>query len=119
MLEMTPNEALLSETLLMETLVPKVITTDTIRTAEAIEYIDISCPTCGSHFKTEIDLTAAGDFYDIQGNIECSSPMELSIHAGLQLYYEDCQICCSPIELSIQINEKGAIESIKTQRGNT
>ncbi|WP_126452365.1 CPXCG motif-containing cysteine-rich protein [Sulfuriflexus mobilis] len=47
-----------------------------------IEAINISCPYCGEVFETTAD---------------CS--------AGDQEYIEDCQICCRPILIALQVSD--------------
>ncbi len=55
--------------------------------------VQIMCPYCGEHFEVITD---------------CS--------AGDQEYVEDCQICCAPIEISIQVSASGELESIHVKR---
>lgn len=56
----------------------------------------ITCPYCYSSFDTEVDLSAG----------------------QLQDYYEDCQVCCAPVELIIHMDDAGALTQIETRRGN-
>lgn len=35
---------------------------------------------------------------------------------GNQDYVEDCQVCCSPIDISVQIDASGEIASIQSKR---
>ncbi len=63
---------------------------------QALTHTNITCPYCYSEFTTEVDVTA-----------------------GSQDYYEDCQVCCNPIELYIEIDEDGEITRIDVQPGNT
>ena len=60
-----------------------------------IETAEVSCPYCGELIEIEID---------------CS--------AGDQVYYEDCRVCCAPIEFSIFIGEYGELKNIATRREN-
>jgi hypothetical protein len=53
----------------------------------------IHCPYCGEQLEVLID-SSAGD----------------------QDYIEDCQVCCSPIEISVQIDSSGQITNIQTKR---
>jgi hypothetical protein len=46
--------------------------------------LDISCPYCGESIEVLVDASA-----------------------GDQHYIEDCQVCCRPISLSIQIDAGG------------
>ncbi len=51
-----------------------------------LEYQQISCPYCGESFETGIDGSA-----------------------GSQSYIEDCQVCCRPIEFSLDVDGTGAV----------
>jgi hypothetical protein len=52
----------------------------------------IRCPYCREKFETAIDISA-----------------------GSQTYIEDCQICCSPIEITLKI-ELGELREMDVQR---
>ena len=43
---------------------------------------DITCPYCGEHF-----------------------PLEIDVSSGTQEYIEDCEVCCRPINVFIDVNE--------------
>lgn len=58
-----------------------------------LEFALITCPYCGENIEIQVD---------------CS--------AGSQKYIEDCQVCCSPIEISLQISSEGGIQDIRTNR---
>ena len=58
-----------------------------------IEYSEVSCPYCGEILEVEIDCTA-----------------------GDQAYVEDCQVCCAPIEFSVQIDHHGVLRSLSVRR---
>ena len=64
--------------------------------SQALTHNSIICPYCYSKFTTEIDHTA-----------------------GNQEYYEDCRVCCNPIQLFIAIDEDGEIISIEAEPGNS
>lgn len=64
--------------------------------SQALTYTDITCPYCHSNFGIEIDHTA-----------------------GSQDYYEDCQVCCNPIQLFIHLDADGEITRIDVQPGNS
>ncbi len=64
--------------------------------SQALTYTNITCPYCYSDFVTEIDVTA-----------------------GSQEYYEDCQVCCNPIELFIHIDADGEVTQVDVNPGNT
>ena len=60
-----------------------------------MEETDVSCPFCGETINILVD---------------CS--------AGSQQYTEDCQVCCSPILLSIEIDHDGTILSVLAEQEN-
>jgi predicted DCC family thiol-disulfide oxidoreductase YuxK len=62
---------------------------------QALVYSDITCPYCYSNMSTEIDVSA-----------------------GSQDYYEDCEVCCAPMELFIHVDDQGEIAQIDVKRGN-
>jgi len=53
----------------------------------------INCPYCGENLEILIDNSA-----------------------GNQDYIEDCQVCCSPIEISIEIDSDGQVTGIHPKR---
>ena len=57
------------------------------------EFVAIRCPYCGERLETRVDLTAD------EG-----------------AYIEDCQVCCRPIELSIEREDSGALRAVRVQR---
>lgn len=56
------------------------------------EAVTVSCPFCGESFVTFIDLSA-----------------------GDQSYTEDCQVCCQPIFMRIQV-ENGELLRVDCER---
>jgi len=50
----------------------------------------------------------------------CGEPLDILIDntAGSQLYIEDCQICCSPIEIRIEIGVGDELENVVVRRDN-
>ncbi len=48
---------------------------------QSLEYLDVQCPYCGEVIGVEIDCTV-----------------------GNQTYIEDCQVCCRPITLHIELD---------------
>lgn len=53
------------------------------RTLATLEH-PFTCPHCGAHISMLLDLSA-----------------------GSQHYVEDCEVCCSPIEVSYRVEEGG------------
>lgn len=64
--------------------------------SQALIHTNITCPYCYSQFSTTVDVTG-----------------------GNQDYYEDCQVCCNPLELFVRIDTDGEITSIEVMPGNT
>jgi Cysteine-rich CPXCG len=57
------------------------------------EFVALLCPWCGERLETRVDLTA-----------DDSS------------YIEDCEVCCRPIELSVERDSQGALVSVGARR---
>jgi len=57
------------------------------------EFVAILCPWCGERSETHVDLTE-----------------------GARTYIEDCQVCCRPMELSVEMADNGALRAVKVQR---
>lgn len=55
----------------------------------------IECPYCGESFETPVDTSS-----------------------GSARYVEDCQICCQPIEFTLEINHAGVLQSLSTLRSD-
>jgi hypothetical protein len=56
-------------------------------------FADISCPYCGETLNVRLDLSA-----------------------GSQIYVEDCQVCCQPIQMAVRVAEDGALEDVSAER---
>jgi hypothetical protein len=61
--------------------------------AGAAQFIGVQCPYCAEAFETLVDLSA-----------------------GASVYIEDCQICCQPIELQVELTLNGALAALTAQR---
>jgi len=61
--------------------------------AEPTTFVAIQCPYCAESYETQVDLTA-----------------------GSFTYVEDCQVCCQPIELFVEVNEAGRLRAVNAQR---
>ena len=57
------------------------------------EFVAVRCPWCGERLETRVDMTAA--------------------EAG---YIEDCEVCCRPIEFSIERADGGALLAVGVRR---
>ncbi|MEZ5449493.1 MAG: CPXCG motif-containing cysteine-rich protein [Thiolinea sp.] len=63
---------------------------------QALVYQDVTCPYCYSSMTTAIDISSGTS----------------------QDYYEDCQVCCAPMELRVQLSDDGQIEMLEIMPGN-
>jgi hypothetical protein len=61
--------------------------------AHGTEFVAIQCPYCGERFETLVDLSA-----------------------GAACYIEDCQVCCQPMELNLEVDDAGALASLAARR---
>jgi Cysteine-rich CPXCG len=59
------------------------------------QFASVQCPYCGEPFETQVDLSA-----------------------GPSTYIEDCQVCCRPIELGIEIAMNGELTSVSARRSD-
>ena len=59
----------------------------------ATELVSILCPYCWERYETEVDLSG-----------------------GSFSYVEDCQVCCQPIELSLEVSDSGALVALLPNR---
>jgi hypothetical protein len=57
------------------------------------QFTTVQCPYCGEPFDTLVDLSA-----------------------GSASYVEDCQVCCQPIELAIEVAMNGNLSSVGARR---
>ena len=58
-----------------------------------IEEQPVTCPYCGESFTTVVDYSD-----------------------GYQQYIEDCQVCCRPIELHVQLGADGEVVQVTPRR---
>lgn len=56
-------------------------------------FVELQCPWCGEPYGSMLDLTDAS-----------------------RSYIEDCQVCCRPIEVRLQVSERGELEQVSTSR---
>ncbi|HYL71900.1 MAG TPA: CPXCG motif-containing cysteine-rich protein [Candidatus Dormibacteraeota bacterium] len=57
------------------------------------EFVAVRCPWCGERLETRVDMTADD-----------------------AAYIEDCEVCCRPIEFSIERGDGGALLSVAVRR---
>jgi hypothetical protein len=64
--------------------------------SDALEqFVELACPYCGE-----------------------SIPLRVDLSSGSQSYIEDCQVCCQPIQIGVQVDEAGAFDAISAERGD-
>jgi len=69
---------------------------DTLAGADGgTQFTTVQCPYCGEPFDTAVDPSA-----------------------GSTSYIEDCQICCRPIELGIEVGADGELISVAARRSD-
>jgi len=63
------------------------------------------------------ELGAASAFHSIQCPY-CGERLDtpVEIGTGANTYIEDCQICCQPIELEVQVDSQGAFVGLSVRR---
>jgi hypothetical protein len=59
------------------------------------EYLEFLCPYCSECIGTSVELTGES-------------------HS----YIEDCQVCCQPLEISLEIGQNGRLRSYSVQRAD-
>jgi hypothetical protein len=64
-------------------------------TAGGMQFHFVECPYCGESFETPVDTSS-----------------------GSAHYVEDCQICCQPIEFSLEVDYAGVLQSLSTLRSD-
>jgi hypothetical protein len=57
------------------------------------DFVQLQCPWCGETFGSAVDLTT-----------------------GDRTWIEDCQVCCRPIRVALDLDEQGAIAELTTHR---
>jgi hypothetical protein len=57
------------------------------------EFVELQCPWCGEVYGTMVDLTDRS-----------------------RIYIEDCQICCAPIEVTLEVSDAGELLRAATAR---
>ncbi len=57
------------------------------------EFAQVQCPSCGEVCGTMIDLTS-----------------------GERAYIEDCQVCCEPMLMAVEVGERGELVAVSAQK---
>jgi len=60
-----------------------------------VQVHSVECPYCGESFETPVDSSS-----------------------GSARYVEDCQICCQPIEFSLDVDHTGLLRAVSTLRSD-
>jgi hypothetical protein len=63
--------------------------------AAGTQFTSVQCPYCGEAFETLLDLSG-----------------------GSASYIEDCQVCCRPIEIDIDVAADGALAAVSARRSD-
>jgi hypothetical protein len=59
----------------------------------AEQFVAARCPYCGERFEARVEVSA-----------------------GAQEYIEDCQVCCRPMGLTVELEDNGALRALRVQR---
>ncbi len=62
---------------------------------EGVQLRRVECPYCGESFETPVDLSS-----------------------GSASYIEDCQICCQPIQFTLEVDDTGALSTVSLRRSD-
>jgi hypothetical protein len=57
------------------------------------EFVELQCPWCGEVYGTHVDLTD---------------------HS--RAWIEDCQVCCQPIDVSLEVGDRGELVAVSAAR---
>ena len=57
------------------------------------DFVEVQCPYCGEAYGTHVDLTG-----------------------GSCQYIEDCQVCCQPIQVTLDVNDAGELMGVDATR---
>ena len=79
----------------LEPVIDTSVFAEEVGTPGGMQFHVVECPYCGESFETPIDTSS-----------------------GSARYVEDCQICCQPIEFSVEVDHAGVLKSLSTLRGD-
>ena len=61
--------------------------------ADVESFVAIQCPWCGEQLDVRVDLSA-----------------------GEREYTDDCEVCCRPMELAVELQDNGALATLRVRR---
>ncbi len=79
----------------LETVFDPGVSADDDGAPSGMQFHLVECPYCGESFETQVDTSS-----------------------GSARYVEDCQICCQPIEFSLEVDHAGVLQSLSTLRSD-
>lgn len=62
---------------------------------EPESFVSIQCPWCGERLDVRVDVTA-----------------------GERSYIDDCEVCCRPMELTVELEDSGALGALRVRRAD-
>ena len=71
-----------------------------IQGSQPTSFITVLCPYCGEPFETLVDTSGVGT------------------SGGSTSYIEDCQVCCRPIEMHLDVGMNGELMSLSPRRSD-
>jgi hypothetical protein len=79
----------------LEPVIDPSLSADDGGTLGGVQFHLVQCPYCGESFETQVDTST-----------------------GSARYVEDCQICCQPIEFSLEVDHAGVFQTLSTLRSD-
>lgn len=79
----------------LEPLFEPAAATGDVAPGEGVRLQRVECPYCGESFETQVDTSS-----------------------GSTRYIEDCQVCCQPIEFTIEVDDSGALSAVTLRRSD-
>ena len=79
----------------LEPVIDPSVSTDDGDATGGMQFHLVECPYCGESFETPVDTSS-----------------------GSARYVEDCQICCQPIQFSLEVDHSGALVALGVLRSD-
>jgi hypothetical protein len=79
----------------LEPVIDPSVSVDDRDALDSVQFHLVQCPYCGERFETQVDTSS-----------------------GSVRYVEDCQICCQPIEFSLEVDHNGVLQALSTLRSD-